>query len=258
MDVLEKIDVLRKEIHDLRHEAYKKTDELVEWARNNKTEIKKHFPKKGKIYEIIDPGSTFGWEKYENSFWYNNMYFSNDEKFYFKVTNASFIPARDFDKSGGYVKMPCVKGIILDCELNNIFGVSEDFADEIEIIYLKNVDDEILSDKPTNVYVMIDKNTGYYKIGKSKKPQFREKTLQSEKPTIEMLFTHEGRCSDEKALHEMFKEKRIRGEWFDLSGSDLKIINSYFKDKKHVSSAPPFNFEPKETRRKFRRLSSYT
>jgi hypothetical protein len=42
------------------------------------------------------------------------------------------------------------------------------------------------------VYLMIDKNTGYHKIGFSKNPKHREKTLQSEKPTIELLHKFEG------------------------------------------------------------------
>ena len=74
---------------------------------------------------------------------------------------------------------------------------------------------------------MIDKNTGYYKIGRSVNPSIREKTLQSEKPTIEMLFNHDAEVKDEKELHNMFSEKRIRGEWFDLNGSDLCKIKDY-------------------------------
>jgi hypothetical protein len=74
---------------------------------------------------------------------------------------------------------------------------------------------------------MIDKNTGYYKIGRSLKPKFREKTLQSEKPTIELLFSNDAKIKKEKDLHNMFSDKRIRGEWFDLNGSDLTKIKEY-------------------------------
>ena len=88
------------------------------------------------------------------------------------------------------------------------------------------------SQSPTQVYVMIDKNTGYYKIGRSKNPKYREITLQSEKPTIEMIHTFEAKNEDEKNLHLLFQNKRIRGEWFDLSGSDLYTIDNYFKQNK--------------------------
>lgn len=84
--------------------------------------------------------------------------------------------------------------------------------------------------EPTEIYVMIDKSNGYYKIGRSKNADRREKTLQSEKPTIELMFKFGGVKGDEKILHEMFKEKRIRGEWFDLNGSDLINIKEYSRE----------------------------
>jgi hypothetical protein len=79
------------------------------------------------------------------------------------------------------------------------------------------------------VYLMIDTTNGYHKIGISNKPGYREKTLQSEKPSIELIChkhfpSRKISESIEKALHETFKDKRIRGEWFNLSGSDIDEI----------------------------------
>ncbi len=84
------------------------------------------------------------------------------------------------------------------------------------------------------VYLMYDKRNGYYKIGISKEPKYREKTLQSEQPNIEMV------CSKryplrkiaeafESALHKTYAEKRIRGEWFNLSNTDILILKECFK-----------------------------
>jgi hypothetical protein len=97
-------------------------------------------------------------------------------------------------------------------------------------IELKNITNKKAVD--TQIYVMIDKNTGYYKIGRSVNPKIRERTLQSEKPTIEMIFSYLGLSSDEKELHEMFFEKRIRGEWFDLNGTDIQKIKNFFEKYK--------------------------
>lgn len=75
-------------------------------------------------------------------------------------------------------------------------------------------------------YLMTDSNTGYTKIGKSKNPGKREKTLQSEKPTITLKLV----CDQmvEGKLHKEYAEKRIRGEWFDLTESDIEqIISEY-------------------------------
>jgi len=76
------------------------------------------------------------------------------------------------------------------------------------------------------VYLMHDTNNHYHKIGISNKPEWREKTLQSEKPTIELIaskkFINRKIASGfEKALHNTYSNKRIRGEWFQL---DLKEI----------------------------------
>jgi len=81
------------------------------------------------------------------------------------------------------------------------------------------------------VYLMIDRKNNYYKIGISNKPEYREKTLQSEKPTIELIChkhfpSRKMAESIEKAFHNMYKENRIRGEWFNLTPDEVKEIVS--------------------------------
>lgn len=87
--------------------------------------------------------------------------------------------------------------------------------------------DHAANGKKTQVYLMQDTTNNFYKIGCSKQPRYREKTLQSEKPTIELLFCFEGSRKDEKYLHECFKEKRIRGEWFRLDDNDILYFKEY-------------------------------
>jgi hypothetical protein len=85
--------------------------------------------------------------------------------------------------------------------------------------------------KPTTfLYVMVDKRTGYHKIGRSKDPKYRERTLQADAPEIEMVFCFEGYVNQEKRLHEKYAEKRVRGEWFDLSENDLIDIQNQLSD----------------------------
>ena len=79
-----------------------------------------------------------------------------------------------------------------------------------------------------HTYIMCDKNTGFYKIGKSTKPKFRERTLQSEKPTIELIMVF--KADVELNLHTRYKRKRIRGEWFILSPDDLIDIHNDYKN----------------------------
>lgn len=76
----------------------------------------------------------------------------------------------------------------------------------------------------SKTYLMIDSNTGYYKIGRSINCLTREKTLQSEKPTIKLI--HTINTNIEKQLHKQFKNKHIRGEWFKLTQKEVKYIMS--------------------------------
>jgi hypothetical protein len=83
--------------------------------------------------------------------------------------------------------------------------------------------------KNTNVYIMIDHNTKFYKIGKSINPIQREKTLQSEKPTIELIYSFKAYDYDERVLQDKYKDKRIRGEWFNLDQYDIDYIKNNYK-----------------------------
>ena len=79
------------------------------------------------------------------------------------------------------------------------------------------------------VYLMKDISNGYYKIGISNTPEYREKTLQSEKPTIELLAskkypTRKIAEAIESALHTAYSQQRLRGEWFKLDDVDVAAI----------------------------------
>ncbi|MDP3462093.1 MAG: GIY-YIG nuclease family protein [Bacteroidales bacterium] len=79
------------------------------------------------------------------------------------------------------------------------------------------------------VYLMKDLTNNFHKIGISNNPEYREKTLQSEKPTIELLASKKFirrkiAESIEKALHETYADRRIRGEWFELDQIDVEDI----------------------------------
>ncbi len=79
------------------------------------------------------------------------------------------------------------------------------------------------------VYLMHDLANDYYKIGISNNPTYRERTLQSEKPTIELIIAKEfpvRRIAEafEAALHKTYEAKRLRGEWFRLNSTDVEDL----------------------------------
>jgi len=88
---------------------------------------------------------------------------------------------------------------------------------------------------------MYEASTGYYKIGVSKTPIIRERTLQSQKPDIELLFIEQFSKKEaykfEKKLHNYFKKKRLRGEWFSLSEKDVDIFLKQIEDWKNKENS---------------------
>lgn len=74
------------------------------------------------------------------------------------------------------------------------------------------------------VYLMQNCRNGYTKIGFSTNPRYREKTLQSEEPEVELVGYWPGTLAKELALHIQFSRKRVRGEWFNLTQDEINEI----------------------------------
>ena len=89
----------------------------------------------------------------------------------------------------------------------------------------------------TYLYLMADRRTNLTKIGTSKNPKYRERTLQSDNPLIDLLWHWEANLSDERYLHQRFETKRMRGEWFDLTDADIQFIALYMHNKRMAQDA---------------------
>jgi hypothetical protein len=80
--------------------------------------------------------------------------------------------------------------------------------------------------KNIKTYIMKDNHNNLYKIGKSKNPKIREKTLQSEKPSIKIIKIFDKNIENE--LHLKYNKNRIRGEWFNLNKIQIKYICTHY------------------------------
>lgn len=87
---------------------------------------------------------------------------------------------------------------------------------------------EIKTRVPGKVYLMRDNANNLFKIGYSKDPIYRERTLQSEKPTIELMGAVDAPISYEKQLHETYKDYRVRGEWFSIPEDQQEELKRLF------------------------------
>lgn len=74
------------------------------------------------------------------------------------------------------------------------------------------------------IYLMRNKRNGMTKIGWSINPEFREKTLQSEEPEVEMIAKFPGSLQAEGELHALFTDQRVRGEWFNLTEEQISEV----------------------------------
>lgn len=91
------------------------------------------------------------------------------------------------------------------------------------------IEEEIKTEANCFVYLMLDEINGYYKIGISNNPKYRERTLQSEKPSIKLICAKEfpsRRIAEaiESALHKAYTAEHLRGEWFNLTAKDIQEI----------------------------------
>ncbi len=79
------------------------------------------------------------------------------------------------------------------------------------------------------IYLIKLKNMNYYKIGKSQLPEDRLNLFEVKFP-IDFEIIHKyfisGYDQEENRLHNLFSEKRIKQEWFDLSEEDVEYICS--------------------------------
>jgi len=85
-------------------------------------------------------------------------------------------------------------------------------------------------------YLLKDTRTNLYKIGRSCYPFYREKTLQSDYPLIEIVCFSD--MNIESILHKKYELKRIRGEWFNLSNKDVFDIKKLFESYNQINILP--------------------
>ena len=117
------------------------------------------------------------------------------------------------------------KGIVHIPRITNEVITNNKFEKEFSTTQIPKIDEHF-------VYLMLNRRNGYFKIGKSKNSRTlknREKTLQSEEPDMIIVGLWIVKENYEKILHNEFKDKRLRGEWFKLEETDLDFIHNKMK-----------------------------
>ena len=82
----------------------------------------------------------------------------------------------------------------------------------------------------TELYLIHDLDSGLTKIGYASDAEKRLKAILTQKPLLPrphnfiLLFKWTGIVQEESDLHVQFKGKRVRGEWFSLTPTDIEFI----------------------------------
>lgn len=93
----------------------------------------------------------------------------------------------------------------------------------------------------TWIYLIRDHDSGLVKIGRADDPTRRinqlraESTLLPKPHSFEFLFYLLARPQVERELHREYADKRVRGEWFELTSDDIEAIRSRYRGQ----IAPP-------------------
>lgn len=122
-------------------------------------------------------------------------------------------------------------GVVFRLYASQFMELIEELQNEYTITFSSksNSKPTVANNETCFVYLMVDTTNGSFKIGISNDPEYREHTLQSEKPTIEKLCAKEYpnrtiASAIESALHKAYESKRLRGEWFALDADDVNAI----------------------------------
>jgi len=83
------------------------------------------------------------------------------------------------------------------------------------------------------MYTYIMKSHDLHKIGRAIDVDNRLKGFLTGNPYIELVKTIDG--NHEKKLHTLFKDKRVKGEWFNLSQEDIDSIDAVVRKPVKIS-----------------------
>lgn len=115
----------------------------------------------------------------------------------------------------------------LGADMVNIFGMET----IVKYFTYKAEADLRISEKAKNykTYILIDRISGFCKIGKTSDIKKRMQILSCGNPNIELLHVIDSDVESE--LHKKFNRKLVKGEWYALSHKDIDSIRRKWCEK---------------------------
>jgi hypothetical protein len=259
MELYEKLLMQKdRELHDLERAASDLRYELSSIYSKNKNKIIKSSPKPGELYSIECKTSdgyvyhrlvevcdyrfsrdlinvTFPTDRSSKPLLIDGVGYDYYPNHSYGISRGSWaIPVRHIEDEGMFA------GRYLDIELGGV-KLSKS-PDESQVYFYDkskftnhvgswlNYKPRIKSTKDGGVYVLRAVGTGLFKIGMSNGDVMqRVASIQTNTPNeihVEHTKSDPNPLQLEKSLHNMFSDKRVRGEWFRLSKTDLMKIKT--------------------------------
>jgi hypothetical protein len=203
-------------------------NDFQKYSTITKRALNKIYPKNGWSTLVIECGDT------PNEYFHPKSDFNSILEQYGRLAKKlGYLPVQaEWDNAklkptvSGIEKSHNLKWSELKNHFRNFAEGSNEWDDVVALIPEVKVKAIPINDE-CFVYLMKDK--ALYKIGISKKAEFRERTLQSEKPTVGLIaakkfINRRIAAAFEKALHESYSHKRKRGEWFILNDEEVLEI----------------------------------
>jgi Zn-finger nucleic acid-binding protein len=91
---------------------------------------------------------------------------------------------------------------------------------------LRQIKRQNLASIEKQLYLMKCERNSLYKIGVSVSPQYREKTLCSDDPSVKLVGSWFNLADQERPWHDYFNKERVRGEWFSLTKTQVGFFCS--------------------------------
>ena len=104
--------------------------------------------------------------------------------------------------------------------------------DDINFLFKESSDIEISKkEKELEGYIYLIKVLDFYKIGRTSSPETRlgEYTKLMTEPQIIICSKVKNQFLLEKSLHDLYKDKNTRGEWYNLTETDVNYIKNIIK-----------------------------
>lgn len=95
----------------------------------------------------------------------------------------------------------------------------------------------------TGGYIYVIAFSGYHKIGRAQNVERRIKSLLPTKfpeaPILKLSVAVDDSFTAERALHYKYSEQRVRGEWFNITDSDIETISDFLVTAQYLNEVVP-------------------